>query len=99
MEELTDEEVLQVLSASGNSKRKRKLGKYSTPRYSSRIARQAGKLIDLWLQNGIPKNIYENLQAVNSSVIEKYGFHDPASWLRDFPIDQTYHVSKRMIKL
>lgn len=75
MEPLNSQEVLDVLSASGISKRKRKLGENSTPDYQNRMKREAEKILGDWINNGITSKAHDNLKAIHSVLLEKYEFN------------------------
>lgn len=73
MEHLTNKDVQDVLLVSGIAKRKRKRVVDSSARYGKKMKLQAEEVVDEWIKNGIPSDVYNKLKEKKSDVIRKFG--------------------------
>lgn len=97
MDQLTDEEVTEVLQAL-NSSRKTKALDQLTPKYRNKRRRAAEELVTKWNTSGIPQDVQQRLLSKNKSrLLEKLGWRSEQPDLpfgessQDLPANLTDH--------
>lgn len=73
-DQLTEEDVNDILYVSAPSNRKRKAGCDLTPRYQNKQRKTASDLAKQWGESGVPQIVYTKLITSKPGLLEKFGW-------------------------
>lgn len=94
-----ENEINSVIEAFDCGKRKRK--ESVTPEYFNRRKKQANLLINKWITDGVPTDVYQRMEYVKSPLITKFnlkqiGLNEPV-WSQTTPEPAVYNKLQRIL--